>query len=413
MRLGTGVLLTLVCMRAAAGYSVLTHQAIIDTAWKDSIEPLLLKRFPRASAEDLRKAHAYAYGGAIIQDAGYYPLGSTLFSDLVHYVRSGDFIERLVTDSRDLNEYAFALGALAHSASDQEGHSIATNRAVAILYPKLKARFGDSITYEQNPAAHLKVEFGFDVLQVARGNYAPDAYHDFIGFEVSKPLLERAFRHTYGLEFDALFVSTDLALGSYRRAVSSVIPRMTKVAWQSLGDRIRQVQPGITRQRFVYNLSRASYRKEWGTGYKEPGFGSRLLGWLLRVVPRVGPFRALEFKPPTPEAERMFIESFNTTLERYRELLRRAGSGNLEVPNLNLDTGKPVVPGEYRMADEAYATLTERLAKEDFAKADTALRAHLLRFFSESGGRLVGGMKPEQWERLQRELRKLKAVGAQ
>jgi len=178
----------------SAAYAVLAHEAIIDSAWDTNIRPLLLKRFPGATPEELKEAHGYAYGGAIIQDMGYYPHGSFFFSDLTHYVRSGDFVLALLHDSKDLDGYAFALGALAHYASDNEGHPIATNRAVPLLYPKLKTKYGDSVTYEQDRLAHVKTEFGFDVLEVAHGRYAPDSYHDFIGFGVSVSLLEQAFQ---------------------------------------------------------------------------------------------------------------------------------------------------------------------------------------------------------------------------
>ena len=194
------VALMLSVAQVSFGYSVLTHEAIIDSSWNDSLKPTLLKRYPHATAEQLRQAHAYAYGGAIIQDMGYYPFGSKFFTDLVHYVRSGDFIEALLDEAQDINEYAFALGALAHYSADNSGHVIAVNRAVPILYPKLRARYGDRITYVEDPTAHLKTEFGFDVVQVARGRYASQAYHDFIGFEVSKPVLQRAFKRTYGIE---------------------------------------------------------------------------------------------------------------------------------------------------------------------------------------------------------------------
>src|ERR1700676_502518 len=155
----------------SAAYAVLAHEAIINSAWDTSIRPLLLKRFPDATKEELKEAHGYAYGGAIIQDMGYYPHGSKFFSDLTHYVRSGDFILALLRDAKDLDGYAFALGALSHYAADNDGHLIGVNQAVPILYPKLKKKYGDSVTYEKDPLAHVKTEFGFDVLEVAQGRY--------------------------------------------------------------------------------------------------------------------------------------------------------------------------------------------------------------------------------------------------
>jgi hypothetical protein len=246
-----------------AAYSVLSHEAIIDSAWNTNLRPLILKRFPNATSEELKNAHAFAYGGVVIQDMGYYPHGNHFFSDLTHYVRSGDFVIALLRDSQDVNGYAFALGALAHYAADNDGHRIGTNRAVPILYPKLKKKFGDSVTYEQDPLAHVKTEFGFDVLEVAQGRFAPDAYHDFIGFEVDVPLLEQAFQETYGLELKAVLSSEEKVLGSYRYDVSRLLPKATRVAWSLKKNEIEKDQPGITKRKFLYNLSRASYKKSF------------------------------------------------------------------------------------------------------------------------------------------------------
>jgi hypothetical protein len=131
-------------------------------------KPLLLKRFPASTADELTQAHAYAYGGSIIQDLGYYPFGSKFYSDLTHYVRSGDFILNLIRESQDLDEYAFALGALSHYAADDNGHRMAVNVSVPLLYPKLRLKFGNSITYADDPFSHTKTEFGFDVFQAAK-----------------------------------------------------------------------------------------------------------------------------------------------------------------------------------------------------------------------------------------------------
>src|SRR5579863_6698800 len=249
------------------GYSVLTHEAIVDAVWDSSIQKMLLKRFPMATPEEIEQAHAYVYGGCIVQDMGYYPFSSKFFSDLTHYVRTGDFVEALIRGSLDLNEYAFALGALSHYAADTNGHRVATNLAVPILYPELHRKFGGTVTYWDNPLSHIRTEFGFDVLQVAQGRYAPDRYRAFIGFQVAKPLLERAFRDTYGLEMKDVFGNLDLALASFRYSVGSIIPGMTRVAWRLKKESIVREVPGATRKKFLFNLSRSSYEKKWGREY--------------------------------------------------------------------------------------------------------------------------------------------------
>jgi hypothetical protein len=388
------------------GYSVLTHEAIIDAEWNDGIKPLLLQRFPGATPEELQGAHAYAYGGAIIQDMGYYPFGSRFFSDLTHYVRSGDFVLALLAESQNLNEYAFALGALAHYAADASGHPLATNLSVALMYPKLAKKYGPVVTYDQKPSAHAQVEFGFDVDQVAEGNYAPHAYHDFIGFEVSKPVLERAFAKTYCIDLSSVFVSVDLAIGSYRHAVSSVIPKMTKVAWHMKKHEIQNSHPSEVRSQFIYNVSRSEYRKDWGTVYEKPGVSARIKAFFLRLVPKVGPFSALAFHPPTPAVEHMYMHSFNETLEHYRGMLLAQQEGRLELPNENLDTGELTKPTVYPFSDETYAKL---LAKLNGKPVSAALRSDILAYYSDLGAPYATKKNPKAWQNVLDGLGKLKA----
>ncbi len=252
------------------GYSVLTHEEIVDLAWKSEIRPLLLHRFPDLNEDQIKEAHAYAYGGSVIQDLGYYPFGSREFSDLVHYVRSGDFVLELLRQSKNADEYAFALGALSHYAADIDGHP-AVNEAVALRYPKLRAKYGASVRYAQDRTAHLKIEFGFDTVQVAKNRYASDQYHDFIGFKVAQPLLERAFAIVYGLQLKEVLAHEDLAIGSYRYSVSTLIPQMTKVALQAHEKDLMRETPNFARKKFLYRLSRSDYEREWGKTYTKPG----------------------------------------------------------------------------------------------------------------------------------------------
>ena len=261
-------------------YSVLTHEEIVDLLWKDDIQPRLLQRYPNSTPDDLKKA--YAFAGSLVQDMGYYPFGSKYFSDLTHYVRSGDFIVNLINDATDLNEYAFALGALAHYAADNVGHP-AVNQAVAIEFPKLRKKFGKEVTYADNPKAHIRTEFGFDVAQVAKNRYTSDRYHDFIGFEISKPVLERAFQDTYGIPLTDVVAKEDLAIGTFRRAISKIVPEMTRVALVARKKELVSETPNFNARKFRYYLSKTSYQKEWGKGYRRPGFGTRVLAFFPEI----------------------------------------------------------------------------------------------------------------------------------
>ena len=370
------------CPLPSHAYSVLTHEAIIDVTWESHIRPLLIRRFPGATEEDLRTAHAYAYGGAIVQDMGYYPHGAKFFSDLTHYFRSGDFILSLLRNARDLNEYAFAIGSIAHYAADNDGHRLATNVAVPLLYPELHKKFGPVVTYEDNPLAHIKTEFGFDVLQIAKGHYAPDSYHQFVGFEVAMPLMEIAFRETYGIELKSVFQNEQLAANSYRHSVNSLIPTATRVAWDLKQDDIQNDLPGITRKKFLYNLSRSSYEKEWGKDYQRPSAGEKFLAFLIRILPKIGPLKILTFRTPTPEAEKLFENSFNKTVERYRHLLAELKEGQLQLPNDNFDVGEITARGKYKLNDVTCAQLLDRLSKQKMADVDKELKAQLLDFYA-------------------------------
>ncbi|HZR33030.1 MAG TPA: zinc dependent phospholipase C family protein [Terriglobales bacterium] len=406
------ILLFFVCALSAplcVSYSVLTHEEVVDLLWEHPIRDLLLQRFPDATPENLRRAHAYAYGGCLIQDMGYYPFGNRQFSDLVHYVRSGDFVEALITESADLNEYAFALGALAHYASDVSGHP-AINHAVSLRFPKLRKKYGESVTFAQDPKAHIRTEFGFDVTQVAKNRFASDAYHDFIGFEVSKPLLERAFKKNYGLELSDMFNDVDLAIGTYRRAISSVIPEMTRVALLIKPADAVVETPGRNKKRFLYHISRAQYAKEWGRKFRTPGPGARILAFIFRLIPKIGPFKAMEFELPNTQTEDLFLKSINDTLDNYRLLMAGMKAGKTKLVNRDFDTGNETKAGEYKLTDDTYSTLLDRIAAKKFTSVSPELRDNILSFYQDLHAPVSTKRRADRWNNTLRELHQLQEV---
>jgi hypothetical protein len=406
--------LLLVNPEKTEAYSVTSHQAIIDVVWAPNIRPAIRKRFPNAGEEELDRGQAYAYGGAIIQDLGYYPYGSPFFSDLTHYIRSGDFILALLRDSRDVYEYSFALGALAHYAADNNGHRVGVNRAVPILYPKLKKRYGDSVSYEDDKLAHIKTEFGFDVLEVAKERFAPETYHDYIGFEVAARVLEQAFQETYGLDLKKVLGDETKVLKSYRHAVSDLLPKAARIAWDLKKDEIQKDEPGITRQKFLYNLERANYEKEWGKDYQKPKFSDKVLAFIYKLLPKIGPLKVLQFKTPTPDTERMFEASFNATLDQYRKLLNEERkSGKPALMNGNFDLGEVSGPGKYRLSDTTHAKLLDKLADQKFAGMTVEIRAELLDYFSASDTPFAMKKDKKLWAKVQTELEELKTTPAE
>jgi hypothetical protein len=394
--------------QSSPAYSVLTHEQIVDMLWHDQIRPMLLARYPAATGADLHEAHAYAYGGCLIQDIGYYPFGSHLFSDLTHYVRSGDFVVALVAQAQNLDEYAFALGALAHYASDTAGHP-AVNESVALDFPKLREKYGPTVTYEDNPKAHIRTEFGFDVVQVARDRFTSDAYHDFIGFEVSRPVLERAFLATYGISITQIVPNLDLSIGSFRYPVSTLIPQFTKVAIVTKRDQILHDDPTMTRKRFLYHVSRSDFEHDWGRGYKRPGILAHLLAFLVRILPHIGPLSTLDIKVPSQATETLYMKSVDASADSYKGDIKLAASNALVLENKDFDTGLATKAGEYHLTDETYAQLLDKLAKDKFAHVTPELRANLVDYYIAPLPSAFAAKSPKKWSQAMKDLAQLKA----
>jgi hypothetical protein len=400
------IALTFLLARPAHAYSVLAHEAIIDRSWEDSIKPLLLRRFPSATPDQLNQARAYCYGGCAIQDLGYLPFSSRFFSDLTHYVRSGDFVAALIRNAADLDEYAFALGALSHYAADSTGHSVAVNKVVPILYPKLRRQYGGYITYEDNPAAHIQTEFGFDVLQFASGGYASNSFHRSIGFKISRRLLNRAFLETYGVEINNVLGDVDLSLGTYKMSAVGVVPEMTRVSWEMNKDRLREQFPDLARVEcdFAGQGSEAACQGR----FRVAGSFARTTALWFRLVPRVGLFKALAFKPPNAETEGLFLSSMDIALDSYRQLLKQVDNGSLLFENINLDTGLQTRAGNYRLADQAYARLLNNLAKRHFRNVTSELRDNIVDFYDQNRAP-VSSSRPNTGARTYHELARLRS----
>jgi len=407
IRILTALLAILLCAGGSSAYSVLTHEEIVDLVWTTDLRPLLLQRFPSLTEDQLKEAHSYAYGGAVIQDLGYYPFGSVEFSNLLHYVRSGDFVIELLSQSQDANEYAFALGALAHYASDISGHP-AVNAAVSLQYPTLRAKYGTSVKYAEDHTAHLKTEFGFDMVQVAKNRYASQQYHDFIGFQVSKPLLERTFPIVYGMQLKDVLKHEDLTIGSYRYAVSRMIPQMTQIALRTHEKDMMRETPDFAKEKFLYRLSRSDYEKEWGKDYTKPSFGTRFWAVLLRYMPKIGPFKALAFNNPTAQTEDLYFKSINLTVDKYRIFLQQVHAGSLVLVNSDLDTGQQTKAAEYSLTDETYAELLGQLEQRKFDLTSPALRDNILSFYSDLSAPLETKKDAARWQTLLSSLDELK-----
>ncbi len=398
--------LFMVSSSPSPAYSVLTHEQIVDFLWQSDIKKVLAERFPGTTNEQFRVAHAYAYGGSLIQDMGYYPGGSKFFSDLVHYVRTGDFVSEMIRQARDVNELAFAMGALAHYVSDLDGHPV-VNRAVPIEFPKLKKKFGDVVTYEDSPVAHIQTEFGFDLVQVAQQRYTSQAFHDFIGFEVSRPVLDRAFEITYGVKLNDVLIDEDIAISSYRHAISVWLPRVTQAALIAKKKELEAV-PNFDPKAFRYILHKSEYEREYGKHYYKPSFTSRMIAGIVRILPKIGPLRAIDPKPPTAATEKAYIKGLEVAVADYRKTIHGSADQEITLQNADLDTGKPTAPGEYKLADGTYERLLRELAIRDFNTVSPELRTNILAYYGDLTEPISTKHSKCDWKEVLRDLDALK-----
>lgn len=369
----------------SSAYSVFTHEELIDLAWNESIRPLLLARFPGATEEQLQVAHGFAYGGSTIQDMGYYPFGKQFFSNLTHYVRSGDFVAWLLRNAHTLDEYAFAIGALSHYLGDSLGHSEAINPATAAEFPKLKRKFGDSVTYDQSPHSHIRTEFAFDIGELTESAFAPPAYLRFIGFNVPRKFLEKAFIHVYGFDIHEVLGRAHPSLRSYRSSVRSFIPLFAEAEVVLHRHQFPPHPDDEDYRRFAERVARTNYERRWKDTYKGPGFKAHLLAFVVLIVPKIGVASDLAIKIPSPETQEWYLRSVNHTVDVFHDMLRKLRDRNnepIKLANIDLDTGDRVKFEDYPRTDRTYAQLLERLTSKPERSIPEDVRKNILEYYS-------------------------------
>lgn len=404
-------LILLLLAPIAYAYSVLTHEQIIDLAWKDSIRPVLLSRFPNTTEAELLRAHSYAYGGCAIQDAGYYPFGKAFFSDLTHYVRTGDFVAALIRDARDVNELAFALGALSHYIGDSFGHHDAVNPSTAIEFPNLAAKYGPIVTYDDSPHGHVRTEFAFDIDQLSKHRLAPSAYLHHVGLRVSARLLDQAFYETYGLHANKIIGKERAAISSYRWSVRKFLPAFAYAEVLLHRKSFPQDVSTPAFDAYEQRVSQADFSNGWEQYRKKPGIRTHLLAFLILIVPKIGPASDLAIRGPNEETAQKYVESVNRTLARYEELLdqTRTAATSVQIENRDLDTGAKVRPGAYPLTDQTYARLVDRLSKTETPLPEE-LKNDVLAYYADPNAPIVTRKHPRAWEKVERELSQIKTM---
>lgn len=402
--------LLLLATPKAVPYSVQSHEALIDLAWKQSILPLLLKQYPNLTQAQIREAHAYAFGGCAIQDFGYYPFGNQFFSELTHYIRAGDFVLALIRDSRTANERAFAIGALTHYIGDVIGHGEAINHAVPIEFPKLRKKYGDNINYAENPHAHVRTEFAFDIDQLTKERFPPNAYLNYIGLNISMRLLRQAFFETYGLNLPEYVGARDAAVRTYRSAVRRLIPHIASAETVLHKNSFPPDPPSPDLDALTKDLAQASSENDWERFRKAPGFGTHLYASLIYIVPKVGDLKMLAIRGPNQQTEDLYIKSFNRSIHTIRFAMQHYDTLKTYMANRDLDTGEMVRPGSYLMCDKTYARLLHELTKHPDHPIPAQIKHDIANYYSDPSAPISTKNHPKEWNTVQTDLKILQTM---
>jgi hypothetical protein len=395
--------------RPAGAYSVLTHEALIDLLWWDSIRPLLLQRYPSLTPVQLREARAYAYGGCVIQDMGYYPFGNPFFSDLLHYVRTGDFIRSLFRNAKNADETAFAIGALSHYYGDTIGHPEAVNKAVAQEFPALAAKFGPNVNYAEGPHQHVRAEFAFDVNDIVKHRLAPERYLNHVGFEVPVPLLAKAFYQTYGIPLTKVIHQHRPSMKGYRFAVRKLLPSVAYAETILYRKHMPSDTSSPELDEWNKEIESLATNEKWVLYQTHPGFGTHILAGIIVILPKVGPLSDLKLHPPDEAAEQEYVKSLLHVADTLRATLAAASKSG-KIPNEDLDTGDSVYPGTYPLEDYSYANLLHRMVADPKTPIPFGIKRDLESYFADLSKVKYLQEKPELLAQVQADLPVLKTM---
>ena len=450
LRTLAAVFVLVLCCHSARAYSLLTHEELIDLTWQSSIVPLLLSRYPTLTPAELEHARAYAYGGCVIQDIGYYPLGDLFVSDLMHYVRSGDLVVNLFRDAGNADELAFAIGALSHYIGDSTGHSEATNLSVPVEFPKLRDKYGNVVTYAEGEHQHVQTEFAYDINDIAHHRLAPVRYLRHVGLQVPTKQLALAFYQTYGLnEKFILGKKHRINVGAYNFSVHRLIPRVAYALTLLHGKHEPAEIDSPELQQLEREIATVEQQNNWAAYRRNPGIGTYSLAGLIFILPKFGPLKLVATKGPTAQTEVEYIHSvvqsedkLSGTLHRFtpppatRPQAEAAAAADTHsspppsaplpanpgaeqaaarpsasapdprhpLPNLDLDTGLPVRPSGYRLTDTTYATLTHRLATHPLQPIPPGVRRDILSYYADLNLPFATKKDPKAWAELQADL---------
>ena len=442
------LLLSLFCARPAAAYSVLTHEELIDLTWSDSIVPLLLSRYPNLTPAQLEEARAYAYGGCVIQDIGYYPYGDKSFSDLTHYVRSGDFVVNLFRNVTNADELAFATGALSHYIGDSIGHAQAVNLAVPVEFPSLRAKYGPIVNYAEGEHQHVQTEFAFDIDQISHHRFAPLAYLRHIGLQVPIRQLALAFYQTYGLREDfSAARGRRINVHAYRFAVRTFIPRIAYAV--TLLHRNHEPADPDTPEiaALEQKIAEVSAANNWDTWRGKAGIGTYTLAGLIFVVPKIGPLKLVAVKGPTADTEAEYLHTLALSTATLHETLARftppstpvksdagttaaaprlvpvsselksnsslpsqSGDPRHPLPNRDLDTGNVVKPGGYSLTDSTYAALLHQITRQPTQPIPPGIKESIQSYYADPDAPITTKKDPARWAEVQADLITLAAM---
>jgi len=271
--------------------------------------------FPVTNSE-VRRAFL---AGCLGPDMGMFPGGESLFSDLAHYVRSGELARAMIRCATSDTSRAFAWGWATHVLAD------------ALIHPFINVAAGDvrgreTLTYADDPGLHLVVEIGADGRYFERWKQLAPPKLTPIPADVAQHVAS-AFDAVYGKIITLRQVSNSLkAWSRWHRVAIDVSEAASAKLYGGRGGELG-----------LRGLARLLVKSSTGLCFRRS-----------RLYALTHPLR------PSPRAE-SFIETAITEFsERFREHERDTLAS---LPNYNLDTGEVEDVVSYPLAVSTLAKL--------------------------------------------------------
>jgi len=256
----------------------------------------------------------------------------------------------------------------------------------------------------------VQTEFAFDVNQLSKLRFAPSAYLRYVGLNVPNTLLRKAFFETYGLDLPDIIGTRQATLRVYRFAARRFLPNIARAEVVLHKKSFPADVPSPELDTLTKDLLQASADNDWERFRNPPGIGTHIFAGFIYILPKVGALKLLAIQGPQVQTEDLYIKSVNHSINSVRYTLAHFDTIQRYLPNRDLDTGFVVKPGGYRLTDETFARLLEKLAEHSERPIPAQVKHDIIAYYANPNAPIITKKTPRKWREVQDNLATLKSM---